>query len=254
MVRRTIANPIGFAQFLALSDDVGGLGGASQGGIAIAFSDLLRMLADLGVEYAVFGAFAVAAYVSERRSTLDIDVVASPQFEARIREAAARYDLHEQSREDAVDIRTFVHRSGVRVDIIFDARGASADLRAARQVELAGLGVVPVADIFDVAWAKLRTQNRAWPRDPAKRATDYADLVALLRSDSTLAPRLYERVTGMWELPRGERWTNAEEILQRVCNDAEVPYPEGKSSIPAWVGAMILVALLGIAYVASRYM
>lgn len=238
------------ADYLTLSDEIRSLDDAPPNSVREAFRDLLRMMNELDIPYAMFGAFAVAAYVSERRSTLDIDVVARPEHLSLVRARCGEFGFEEIARDPEAIFRSFRHRNGVRVDCIFDDRAAFVDFTHAHSVDVPAVGRVVVADIVDIALAKLRTQPANWPRDPKKRAQDYSDLVAMLEENPALAEALYERITPSSALGESRDHRNLREILRRACGEAGTPFPDA-SLLSGWRRRHWLAALCGLLVVAA---
>ncbi len=158
-----------------------------------AMRDALRMLDELNVPFALFGAHAVAVYLAEHRSTEDIDFVVDESAAEIIQARAHEFGFRDCTDETNMPIRKLRHRCGARLDLIFDTTGF-ASLDKTIQTTIPDVGVVPVACIEDIAYSKLRTQRSDWPRDPQKQRADYNDLVALLSENPALAPILQERV------------------------------------------------------------
>lgn len=213
-------DPSWISSYVSQSEQVNGTPGA----LTAAFRDLAALFASSGIDYAVFGAFAVAAYVPERRSTLDIDVVTREENLEEFRKLAPEYGFQEVPREDeGVRIVRFRHRNGTMLDLILDSIGAFADLRQARMVTIQGLGEVRVASALDAAYSKMRTQRRDWPRSAAKRAVDRSDLIMLLQSQPDLVAQLEERIEIKQPyLPPNEqnRYFEMERVLAEVTREA----------------------------------
>lgn len=231
--------------FLAWSGQVVSGGDIGQDALAAALHDLVALLREVKSPYALIGAFAVAGYVAERRSTTDIDVVAAPDQWERIRAASGAHHFEELPKGDDALIRSFMHRGGVRVDLILDDHGAFADLEKTNVVQVPGIGTVRVASAVDVAWSKLRTQSRNWTRDPQKRASDYSDLIGMLRRRPALAAELALR------LVRGADPYDMRANLRRACADAGVPPPSPRLRLAAPRRLAILVVGVLVVAIAS---
>lgn len=244
------------ADYLTLSDEIRGLEDGPPNAVRQAFRDLLRMLNDLEITYAMFGAFAMAAYVTERRSTLDIDVVARTEHLLLLRQRAAEYGFDELPKDPEAVIRSFMHRNGVRIDLIFDDRAAFVDLDHTLTIDVPRVGRVVVADIVDVAFSKLRTQRSDWKRNPRKRAQDYADLVAMIGENPDLAESLARRLFPPGTPPPDQVSRKLQAVLRQACIQAEVPPPQFQrvqfagvhwGSSRAWLTWTLLVIALLIA-------
>jgi len=99
--------------YLDLADGAQDLYGQAAAYLKDAFRDMVRMFNELGVHFVLFGAHAVALYVSERRTTQDIDVVTGEENMDRVRKHASRYGFSELPKSEDAIIRTFRHHSGV---------------------------------------------------------------------------------------------------------------------------------------------
>lgn len=150
-----------------------------------------RMFSDFGVPYVISGGIAVQLYVSagEVRFTADVDVVSLQHPFKQLKEVQPwqRYGF-----EFVFDRRRYVKlkhaASNVEVDINLDARFAR--MLDTPTVESVGGLSVPFTSPVSIAFAKLRTQRADWPRDPAKRLQDRADLIRILRNHPGVADRL----------------------------------------------------------------
>lgn len=221
--------------------------------------DAVRMLRELRVPFALIGAHAVAMNVKEHRSTDDIDVVAPSEHMPLVRQRSVEFGFIEQPKDAEAMVRTFRHRSGGRLDIIFDDSGGFANLDAVQMVDLSGVGEIPVAAPLDIAYAKLRTQRRDWVRQEEKRVVDFADLVSMLRENPELARDLDERIS----LPAR---TDAKESphlidmvikLREACIQAGIAPPRSKTRTHVLVLAVLVVllavsAIVWITWVLSR--
>ena len=134
-----------------------------------------------------------------------------------------------------------MHRTGVRLDVLFDEVGF-ADLAATQVISLEGIGDLRVASSADLAYSKLRTQHSIWRRDPQKRATDYGDLIALLRSDASVAPELYTRIVPRSHVAQRDVNVELQSVLMRACRDAGVDFPE--QSLIGRLGALPLAGVV----------
>ncbi len=212
-----------------------------------AFRDTIRMFNDLGIKFALFGAHAVAAYVSDHRATHDVDVVTSRENISTILRHASHYGFDRITEDDKAPIQSFQHRSGIPLDIIFDARGF-ADLEQVRMLPFGNMGLVPVASPVDIAFSKLRTQSTDWQRKPEKRASDLADLIQLIRENPQLADQLMDRLGPIKPTEfaeTGNEKTRLRAILRDVCSEAMVSISEKVMSTPAtFITTLITVLVL----------
>jgi len=249
-----------FQFYLDLNEDVRTLTGGPRDTLRRAFADLIHLLEDVGAPYALFGAFAVAVYTDERRTTRDIDVVTGKAWIGVIREQAHRYGFTEIAKPEDARIRNFVHQTGVHLDVLFDEHGF-ADLHSTQKVTFAGIGDIRVATAFDIAYAKLRTQRGDWPRDPSKRATDYGDLVALLRGRPAVARELLQKITpGQFQWQQNAN-IELREVLLKACREAGAEFPDvsffGRLTRRRawWFGFLLVLAVLlvlvGVALLAT---
>ncbi len=158
-----------------------------------AMRDAVSLLRAINAPFALFGAHAVAVYLTEHRSTEDIDFVVDASAADAFLARAAEFGFQDESEETDLPIRRIRHHHGARLDIIFDTTGF-ADLNNTTTTTIPDIGEVPVAAIEDIAYSKLRTQRSDWPRDPQKRRADYNDLVALLNENPQLATSIEQRV------------------------------------------------------------
>jgi hypothetical protein len=252
-----------FRSYLRLSAEVnGGAGQASPNALENAFRDMVAMFRAIGTPYALFGAFAVAAYVPERRSTLDIDVVAAPAVSQAILDNAPAFGFREsrQGQQDLPILR-FTHRDGALLDVILSPEGF-ADLQAAETVEFPGIGPVLVASAVDLAFSKLRTQMKEWGRAPEKRLTDRADLLALLKNNPGLPGDLLARLRKQTQAAR-RGGGHEEDILatfREACREGGIEVPPGTGKglsrtamtvlLAAMVGLLLVLAGLGVVWVA----
>lgn len=238
--------------YLGLSEQVNGLGNGGRAGMADALRDAVRMFRGLHLEYALFGAFAVAAYVPERRSTLDIDFVTRADAGAALAQAAPDFGFEVDPNHREAPILRFRHRSGTILDILCDPLGF-ADLDKIRQIDLPGVGIISLADPLDVAYSKLRTQAATAQRDPQKRLIDRSDLVAMLREHPGLERELRARIPSVRAtgLKRSERGETLAQILQAVCRDAWPESRRAKEPSSRFPRAMlVMAALLAVALAA----
>lgn len=181
------------AKFLDLSDELSAMG--SEGSLRQALKDLVAMLEALKVPFALFGALAVGAYVEERRSTLDVDIVSPQEGIEKIRAHAGEFGFTENPGQ-AADARmvTFTHKNGAVVDVL-NSQGF-ADLERVTMAEFPGIGTVPVASVYDLVEAKLRTQLPTWrpARTTEKRLIDRADITAMLRQHPEVLDEVYRKL------------------------------------------------------------
>jgi hypothetical protein len=248
--------------YLSLSEQVNGFGSGGRAGMAEALRDAVRMFQALKVEYALFGAFAVAAYVTEKRSTLDIDIVTTREAADLIRKAAPDFAFAPSGPADQSAILRFRHSGGADVDFICDPLGF-ADLTKTVIVSIAHVGEVPVAAIIDVAYSKLRTQLERFQRGLAKKASDRADLINLIINNPGIVAVLREKAASSIEgrsggsVP-GEKMTD---LLEGICRDAGVEpakrvllsKPERKALLVAAAVAAVAVALALLAHFAGWF-
>lgn len=141
---------------------------------------VVRMFKDFAVPYAVTGGLAAQLYTDQPRMTMDIDIVSLRKPFETLKQAQpwAQYGL-----ELVFDRRRFIKLrhvvSNVEVDINVDTRFARLlDGPVTESIDGQQITFVSAAGI---AFAKLRTQRSDWPRDPAKRLQDRADLIRILR-------------------------------------------------------------------------
>ena len=207
---------------------------------------MVRMFNDLDIKFALFGAHAVAAYISDHRATHDVDVVTSRENISMILHHASHYGFDLVTEDDKAPIQSFQHRSGIPLDIIFDARGF-ADLEQIRMIQFGNIGLVPVASPVDIAFSKLRTQSANWQRKPEKRASDLADLIQLIRENPQLADQLADRIKPT-EPPKitkaDNEKTQLRAILGDVCSKAKVPAPENAIRTPVFLIILVAVVVL----------
>lgn len=211
-----------------------------------AIRDAARMFDELRVPYAIIGALAVAAYVEERRTTEDIDVVTDAADKERVLTHAHEYGFLDHTRESESPIHRLRHKSGVALDIIFNAHGF-ADLATTREVRMGAAGRVRVASRVDIAYAKLLTQDSTLGRPKVKMLVDMSDLVALLRSDPSLSQELLRRMGIRASARPVPADVDRRNVLLAACANAGVPLPMEKTSSPAVqfvVVAAVLVAVL----------
>ncbi len=237
--------------YVRLTRNVQHLSNGRSGDLTVALRDLVRLFEKLDVDYALFGAHAVAAYVSEHRSTEDIDVVTSHTNIIDFEAEAKHFGFTSSSVGPDRKIRTYRHENGARIDVIFDAVGF-ADLRRAERLEISGVGTVSVAAAVDVAYSKLRTQRSDWGRRSDKRMRDMADVIAMLRENPFLAEELQHMIHASHTSISVESKQN--EVLKALlyaCQEAQVQLAEnGPVSEPLrWVLLLvtILLALTGVA-------
>lgn len=141
---------------------------------------VVRMFRDFGVPYAVTGGLAAQLYTEQPRMTMDVDIVSlrEPFKTLQKAEPWARYGL-----ELVFDRRRFIKLKHAASNVEIDV---NVDTRFARLLEGLTLETVDGMEISfvsarGIAFAKLRTQRSDWPRDPAKRLQDRADLIRILR-------------------------------------------------------------------------
>jgi hypothetical protein len=243
----TVPDSDRFRSYLRLSAEVnGGAAGASVNSLENGFRDMVAMFRAIGAPYALFGAFAVAAYVPERRSTLDIDVVAARTVSKAILDNAPAFGFREdrQGQQDLPVLR-FRHRDGALLDVILSPEGF-ADLQAVETVELPGIGPVPVASAVDLAFSKLRTQMKQWARAPEKRLTDRADLLALLKSNPDLPNDLLARLLKQPHAgrPAGQRQDDMLATFRQVCREGGFEAPRGAGTGSSLTVVAVVVAIL----------
>ena len=178
-----------------------------------------RLMAAAGAEYVISGGLATQLHVSDPRFTGDVDVVARFEDAERIIEQLQHPSFSDEF-EFVVRQRNWTqaaHRaSGTPIDIntspLFRHVLAEPD-----HVELEGQRL-PIAAAVRIAYTKLRTQQRRWPRTPRKRLIDRADVMQLLEDN----PGLYERLRGIAE-PR------LHNLLDEIHAESQVevdPYPD----------------------------
>lgn len=144
-----------------------------------------RMFGDYAVPYAITGGLAAQLYTDQPRMTMDVDVVSlrEPFETLRVAEPWARYGL-----ELIFDRRRFIKlrhvSSNVEIDINVDTRFAR--LLGELLIESIDGQDIAFVSAAGIAFAKLRTQRSDWPRDPAKRLQDRADLIRMMRGQPAL--------------------------------------------------------------------
>lgn len=156
-----------------------------------ALSAVARLFSDYGVPYAITGGIAVQLYVrpGEVRFTADVAVVSvRDRFRViKLAEPWSKYGF-----EFVFDRRRYVKirhvASNVDVDINLDTRFTR--LLDSPVHETVAEHVIPFVAPLGIAFAKLRTQRQDWPRDPAKRLQDRADLIRLFRNRPGLSEQL----------------------------------------------------------------
>lgn len=150
---------------------------------------VVRMFEEFNVPYAITGGLAAQLYTEQPRMTMDVDVVSLREEFKRLNDAApwARYGL-----ELVFDRRRFIKlkhaASNVEIEINVDTRFARLLENTAREF-IEGQQVIFVSAL-QIAFAKLRTQRLDWPRDPAKRLQDRADLIRIFRTQPGLMDQL----------------------------------------------------------------
>ena len=241
--------------YASLSDEVGSMTRSPEANsLVAAFEDMIRLLRDMRVGYAVIGAFAVSAYVTERRSTRDIDVVVEKGNGERLRKHAPDYGFRETSAHGGPGggILRFRHDGGAMLDVILNPTGF-AELDKVNMFDWPELGKVAVASAEDVAWSKLCTQDEYGNRFPEKRAVDRGDLIAILRNNPHLANVLWKR----FEEAKGLTFSkNTKSPLAAICREASIPPPGGSPILDNWIlvslaivvgmGVILLVIALSI--------
>ena len=156
-----------------------------------ALLSVITMFDDYGVPYVVTGGLAVQLYSDQPRNTMDVDLVSLRKPFRVLQEAQpwSRYGL-----ELVFDRRRYVklrhNTSNVDIDINLDTRFARL-LEQPTYEQVEGRRI-SFTSAFQIAFAKLRTQRSDWPRDPAKRLQDRADLIRIFRTTPTLPDRLRE--------------------------------------------------------------
>jgi hypothetical protein len=150
---------------------------------------VVTMFEDFQVPYAITGGLAAQLYTTQPRMTMDVDIVSLRARFKPLNEAApwSRYGL-----ELVFDRRRFIKlkhsASNVEIDINVDTRFARL-LDDTNRLPIEGHEVCFVSAL-EIAFAKLRTQRSDWPRDPAKRLQDRADLIRILRVQPEIIDRL----------------------------------------------------------------
>ncbi len=246
-----------FADYVRLGEEMRDIYSENAGDFSEAIRDMIRMFQTLEIPYAVIGALAVAAYVDERRSTRDIDVVAPPEWKSKLISHAKEFGFVDFSSPEDSPIQRVVHRNGVPLDIIFDTLGF-ADLRNTEIIELENIGQLRIAAILDIAYCKLLTQDPKFRRAEEKRLVDRADLVALLRKDKNLPTALLQRIGGAFG-PQKRRILDRLLSLHESCAEAGVEVPELESATNTTRGlivvSMILLlvaAIAGVVFLVGR--
>jgi len=150
-----------------------------------ALNAVVRMFKDFGVPYAVTGGLAAQLYTDQPRMTMDVDIVSLRAPFQGLKEAQPwnRYGL-----ELVFDRRRFIKlkhvASNVEIDINVDTRFAR--LLDRPTIEMIDGQEVAFVSALGIAFAKLRTQRSDWPRDPAKRLQDRADLIRIFRGQPAI--------------------------------------------------------------------
>ena len=209
-----------------------------------AMRDAVNLLRDVNVPFALFGAHAIAVYLTEHRSTEDINFVVDASAAETFLARATEFGFHDESEESDLPIRRIRHKHGARLDIIFDTTGF-ADLNNTTTTTIPDIGDVPVAAIEDVAYSKLRTQRSDWPRDPQKRRADYNGLVALLHENPQLAPTLEQRVAP----PVAKATTRQLEMIKALASaikDAQLDSTAPGASTGAVATVAIILAIAAV--------
>ena len=155
----------------------------------VALLAVAKMFAELNVPYVVTGGIALQLYSDPIRHTVDVDVVSLRQPFEKLKavEPWSRYGF-----ELVFDRRRFIKlrhlESNVEVDINVDTRFA----RVLDQptVELVEGQRIAFCSPGKLALTKLRTQRTDWPRDPAKRLQDRADLMRIIRGRPAIGDEL----------------------------------------------------------------
>lgn len=174
---------------------------------------VVSMFDEFQVPYVVTGGLAVQLYSDQPRNTMDVDIVSLRRPFKSLQEAQpwSRYGL-----VLVFDRRRYVklrhESSNVDIDINLDTRFARL-LEEPRFEQLAGRRI-GFTSAFQIAFAKLRTQRSDWPRDPAKRLQDRADLIRIFRNTPSLPEQL-----------RADTMVTPEmrQILDDICHDLGSP-------------------------------
>lgn len=127
------------------------------------FTDLLTLLMDRGFDFVVIGGCAVGAYAHLREETVfsaDLDLYTTMEILEEMLSWAPRHGLAVQQRPQARSLPVAVLRwRGHEVNILTWATGLPAYglvARTARELELPGGLVVPLADPLDILANKLK--------------------------------------------------------------------------------------------------
>ncbi len=150
---------------------------------------VVRMFEDFQVPYAITGGLAAQLYTTQPRMTMDVDVVSLRDKFKPLKDASPwnRYGC-----ELVFDRRRFIKlkhvASNVEIDINVDTRFARLLENPNREV-IEGREILFVSAL-GIAFAKLRTQRSDWPRDPAKRLQDRADLIRIFRGQPDVMDQL----------------------------------------------------------------
>ncbi len=230
------------AKYLSLSNELGSMAGDKS--LRGALADLVAMMHELDVRFALFGAFAVAAYVKERRSTMDVDIVAPQAGIDLIRLRAGDFGFTvTQGQDPESRMLVLMHRDGATIDVLNNQ--GFADLDHITTVALPGLGDIPVASAEDIVRAKLRTQLPIFKRPTEKRLIDRADLTALLREHPEVLDQVHRSLVSISPQMR----SGADPLLQaieEVCREAQLDLPNPKLA-KAWKVWLVLVLFVVLA-------
>ncbi len=154
-----------------------------------------RLMAEAGAKWVVTGGLAAQLYVDQPRFTLDVDAIVRPEDEASVF-SCLQTPAHAEEFE-------LIHRKRRWIALVHRRSGTPVDINSSKLfqdlvedpswIDLEGVKL-PFAASRWIAFVKLRTQRRSWPRNPEKRLQDRADLMKILMANPEVPDELRSMV------------------------------------------------------------